>query len=822
MLAEQIHDVFLLLRVDVRGLALGRTLRALFAARRRVERRLADAHRGDETMARRGVGVIQLVAERDDAVGHRHLVLGHAVERLLHVVDPHGQRKAAAGFAVPEAARIVVADPRDGRERVLVAREPGVARIVGRTGLAAEVGALEDVRLRARAALRHALQQAVHDVGVARIDRARRVLLRDERLRLRDHHAALIGDFGDQIRIHAIAAVREHGVTARHLQRRDEAGAQRHRQIGRMTLGVEAEVRDVLLRVLRADVVEDADRHEVLRLHERRAHGHGAVEAAAIVLRLPRLAAGFGRAEEERRIVDDRGRPEPLVERRRIDERLEARTRLAPRLRDVVELVLVEVEAAHQRADRAVLRHHRDERALDLRQLRDRPFARVVARHADDRARADLLARLRARGEVVLREAQAVAGDAGRVAVHEGGLHFLRARRGDHGRHEFAVVRMLDQSVVDGLFAVVGVGGQVDESFRAAIAVTPLVIHQPLAQRAVGHVLVGGIDGRDHVQTTRVGLFVVLRVHHLTHHFRHVLRVHAEFLALALHDERLRRGVVVLLLGDVMQLQHAFEDVFLTHLRALRIDDRVIRRRRLRQPREHRAFGEREVLQILAEVHARGAREAVGALPQIDLVHVDLEDLVLRELRLDLVGEQHLVDLARVSLFARQEEVARHLHGDRARALRRMAVRQGDEARARDAREVDAAVLVEARVFDGEDGFLQIVRHVLEMDDVAPLLAEFADQHVVARVDAQRHLGPVVGERLERRQIRRGDDQRVAEHERDARGAARDQHDKTDQQLDPPGPLAPGRGGRLRRGGRSGRGRLDVLHTVTGKTVPRL
>ena len=52
---------------------------------------------------------------------------------------------------------------------------------------------------------------------------------------------------------------------------------------------------------------------------------------------------------------------------------------LAQRLRHVVELVAVEVEAADQREYRAVVRSHRHERRLGQRHLRDRVLALVVA-----------------------------------------------------------------------------------------------------------------------------------------------------------------------------------------------------------------------------------------------------------------------------------------------------------------------------------------------------------------------------------------------------------------------------------------------------------
>jgi hypothetical protein len=54
-----------------------------------------------------------------------------------------------------------------------------------------------------------------------------------------------------------------------------------------------------------------------------------------------------------------------------------------------------------------------------------------------------------------------------------------------------------------------------------------------------------------------------------------------------------------------------------------------------------------QVLQILAEIDLRGrGGEAVGALAQIDLVHIHFQDLVLAEVFLDLPGQQHFVGLA--------------------------------------------------------------------------------------------------------------------------------------------------------------------------------
>jgi hypothetical protein len=120
------------------------------------------------------------------------------------------------------------------------------------------------------------------------------------------------------------------------------------------------------------------------------------------------------------------------------------------------------------------------------------------------------------------------------------------------------------------------------------------------------------------------------------------------------------------------------------------------------------------LLQRLAEIDLRRGGEAVGALAEVDLVDVDLENLVLGEVVLDLEGEQRLVDLARQGLLAGQEEIARHLHGDGAGALALAATGEVGVGGAQHAERVDAGMLVEALVLGREDGLLHRRRHVLD------------------------------------------------------------------------------------------------------------
>src|SRR5439155_7776409 len=63
---------------------------------------------------------------------------------------------------------------------------------------------------------------------------------------------------------------------------------------------------------------------------------------------------------------------EPLLQRCRVNERFERRSRLPQRLGRVVELVAVVIEAAYERINGAVAGRHRDKRRLGLRQRGDR------------------------------------------------------------------------------------------------------------------------------------------------------------------------------------------------------------------------------------------------------------------------------------------------------------------------------------------------------------------------------------------------------------------------------------------------------------------
>ena len=73
--------------------------------------------------------------------------------------------------------------------------------------------------------------------------------------------------------------------------------------------------------------------------------------------------------------------------------------------------------------------------------------------------------------------------------------------------------------------------------------------------------------------------------------------------------------------------------------------------RALGEPGDQRRLGQGQVLDRLAEVEAARRLDPVVAVAEVDLVAVEGEDLLLREVLLDLEGEDDLLDLALVGLL---------------------------------------------------------------------------------------------------------------------------------------------------------------------------
>ena len=138
---------------------------------------------------------------------------------------------------------------------------------------------------------------------------------------------------------------------------------------------------------------------------------------------------------------------------------------------------------------------------------------------------------------------------------------------------------------------------------------------------------------------------------------------------------------------------------------------------------------EQALVQGLQKVGARGLQGALvaldpgGPVPEVDVVQVHLEDLVLGELPLDLVGHPDLEDLAAERPLASGqrvgEDVAGELHRDGARPFVDAAGLHVADDGAEDALQVDGAMLAEPLVLDGDERLADVLRKCRELDQLA-------------------------------------------------------------------------------------------------------
>ena len=221
----------------------------------------------------------------------------------------------------------------------------------------------------------------------------------------------------------------------------------------------------------------------------------------------------------------------------------------------------------------------------------------------------------------------------------------------------------------------------------------------------------------------------------------------------------------------------------------------------------------RQILQLLVEVAEARRGDAVGADAEVDLVEVQLEDLVLRVGAFDADGEDRLLQLALHRAFAAQQEVLGDLLGDGrtafGAAVAALDLRFHDLVDgARDALEVDAAVLVEALVLSRKEGGDDALGNGVDGHEDAPLARVLGDQRAVVRVNARHDRRLVLRQALVVGKILRGLPQQVTgsarrADEQNAGGSEPEAQEAQEQAL---APLASTRRRRV--------GRVDVLRRV--------
>ena len=317
----------------------------------------------------------------------------------------------------------------------------------------------------------------------------------------------------------------------------------------------------------------------------------------------------------------------------------------------MVELVFIEIKAAHQSPDRASVRVNGDKGTFHFGQLGDFPSVLGSLRNADDCAAHDLDVRRSLVRQARLGGFKALPGDLQRFPVladcpDSSGVGFQH-----HGGHDVAVVGVFVQGLVNGVFKLARIGGQVHIFFRPPVNLAPLKVHDAPAQRPVRDFLVCGAQRGVDVQPAGVGFFSVLGEHQLAHRLRHVFSMHLEVVVVELDDEVLGAGLISLCCRDEAAFHHAVDDVLLPDAGPLGVADRVVGGGRLGQSGQHGSLGNRDVFQCFVKVSFGRRCKTVGPVSQKNLVHVNFQNLVFGQQVLQLEGQQNLVDFAHVVLL---------------------------------------------------------------------------------------------------------------------------------------------------------------------------
>src|SRR6185437_16927323 len=86
------------------------------------------------------------------------------------------------------------------------------------------------------------------------------------------------------------------------------------------------------------------------------------------------------------------------------------------------------------------------------------------------------------------------------------------------------------------------------------------------------------------------------------------------------------------------------------------VDGRIVNRR-LGQTRDHGSFGQSQVFCRLAEVKLRRSLEAVNSVPEVNLIGIQRQNLLLGKAPFNLDRQQHFLDLAMERAVRREKQI---------------------------------------------------------------------------------------------------------------------------------------------------------------------
>jgi len=167
---------------------------------------------------------------------------------------------------------------------------------------------------------------------------------------------------------------------------------------------------------------------------------------------------------------------------------------------------------------------------------------------------------------------------------------------------------------------------------------------------------------------------------------------------------------------------HLVEDDVLALLGFVQVVERRVVVRALGQAGQHGTLRQAQFVDVFIEIRLSRCLDAIGALAEVDLVHVHFQDFFFTVFVFDFQGQHGFLYLTLQCLFLGQEGVLSQLLGDGTAALGDAAVGQVGKDGAEDADGVDADVFIEAVVFGSDEGVLQVLRHFIDVDGQAVLV----------------------------------------------------------------------------------------------------
>lgn len=138
-------------------------------------------------------------------------------------------------------------------------------------------------------------------------------------------------------------------------------------------------------------------------------------------------------------------------------------------------------------------------------------------------------------------------------------------------------------------------------------------------------------------------------------------------------------------------------------------------------PRQDARAREVEARRTDPEVAFGGRSDPVRAVPEVHAVEVELQDLLLRQIRLQPDRDRGVLQLPpRGAVVASQVQDLRELLGQRAAALRQGEVARVECERSRETDDVDPVMAVEPLVLGGDDRLLEDRRDRTKRDEPTP------------------------------------------------------------------------------------------------------